>query len=109
MQNGGPVHGFLSAGHMGLNLANWNEGKHRNCNSQIRSIKVKSTIFTGFISLKFSAGDRDPGHIAMKLWMIALKFTNNFFSVSGKATISSPSIKDLIFKENECSNLVLNE
>ena len=67
MQNGVSVHGFLPACHMGLNLANSNEGKHRNCNSQIRSRLNQLFNFTGFISLKFSAGDRDPGHIAMKL------------------------------------------
>ena len=87
----GTVHGLLSACHMGLDLEKRNEGKHRNCNSQTRSRLnqfFSQALFREFLadssiwSRAFNwmnlywgeSGDCDPGHIAMKLWMIARKF-----------------------------------
>ena len=109
-------------------LANRNEGKHRNCNSQIRS-RI-SQFFSQALFRKFLAdssiwsrafdwmslywgesGDRDPGHITMKLWMIGLLKIQIYFFCFRKSNdlTTINKLKDLTSKEKEFSNLVLTE
>ena len=124
-QNGEPVYGLLPACHMGIDLANRNEGKHRNCNSQIRSNLnsffhrlyfvnwqlnlIKSLWLNEFILRQIWWSQSRPYSNEI-VNDCPIKNSNNFFCFrKSNDIITINKLKDLTSKEKEFSNLVLNE